>query len=89
MDSETWMNANKAIELGFADDILEDKKKKCAADEVAFSFAAKQSEMRLMNKLEAKFRDKLEVKQCPLKNVLEEMKGTKIEELEKRLNLLK
>ena len=24
MDSETWMNANKAIELGFADDILED-----------------------------------------------------------------
>ena len=89
MDSETWMNANKAIEMGFADDILEDKKKKCAADEVAFSFAAKQSEMRLMNKLEAKFRDKPEVKQCPLKNVLEEMKGTKIEELEKRLNLLK
>ena len=89
MDSETWMNANKAIEMGFADDILEDKKKKCAADEVAFSFAAKQSQMRLMNKLEAKFRDKPEVKQCPLKNVLEEMKGTKIEELEKRLNLLK
>ena len=25
MDAETWMNANKAIELGFADDILEDK----------------------------------------------------------------
>ena len=89
MDSETWMNANKAIEMGFADDILEDKKKKCAADEVAFSFAAKSSEKRLMNKLEAKFRDKPEVKQCPLKNVLEEMKGTKIEELEKRLNLLK
>lgn len=89
MDSETWMNANKAIEMGFADDILEDKKKKCAADEVAFSFAAKSSQMRLMNKLEAKFRDKPEVKQCPLKNVLEEMKGTKIEELEKRLNLLK
>ena len=89
MDSETWMNANKAIEMGFADDILEDKKKKCAADDVAFSFAAKSSQMRLMNKLEAKFRDKPEVKQCPLKNVLEEMKGTKIEELEKRLNLLK
>ena len=35
MDSETWMNANKAIELGFADDILEDKKKKCATDDVA------------------------------------------------------
>ena len=58
MDSETWMNANKAIELGFADDILEDKKKKCATDDVAFSFAAKSSQMRLLNKLEGKFRTK-------------------------------
>ena len=58
MDSETWMNAGKAIELGFADDILEDKKKKCATDDVAFSFAAKSSEMRLLNKLEGKFRTK-------------------------------
>ena len=58
MDSETWMNANRAIELGFADDILEDKKKKCATDDVAFSFAAKSSEMRLLNKLEGKFRTK-------------------------------
>ena len=56
MDSETWMNANRAIELGFADDILEDKKKKCATDDVAFSFAAKSSEMRLWNKLEGKFK---------------------------------
>ena len=58
MDSETWMNANRAIELGFADDILEDKKKKCATDDVAFSFAAKSSEMRLWNKLEGKFKAK-------------------------------
>ena len=26
MDAETWMNANKAIELGFADDVLKDEK---------------------------------------------------------------
>ena len=58
MDSETWMNANRAIELGFADDILEDKKKKCATDDVAFSFAAKSSQMRLWNKLEGKFKAK-------------------------------
>lgn len=58
MDSETWMNANRAIELGFADDILEDKKKKCATDDVAFSFAAKSSQMRLLNKLEGKFKVK-------------------------------
>ena len=89
MDSETWMNANKAIEMGFADDILEDKKKKCAADEVAFSFAAKSSETRLMNKLEAKFKEKLETKKCPLVEAMEEMKGTRIEDLDKRLSLLK
>ena len=89
MDSETWMNANKAIELGFADDILEDKKKKCAADEVAFSFAAKSSETRLMNKLEAKFKEKPETKKCPLVEAMEEMKGTRIEDLDKRLSLLK
>ena len=89
MDSETWMNANKAIELGFADDILEDKKKKCAADEVAFSFAAKSSETRLMNKLEAKFGKKPETNKCPAVKAIEEMKGTRIEELDKRLSLLK
>ena len=88
MDSETWMNANKAIELGFADDILEDKKK-CAADETAFSFAAKSSETRLMNKLEAKFKEKPETKKCPLVEAMEEMKGTRIEDLDKRLSLLK
>ena len=88
MDSETWMNANKAIELGFADDILIDKKK-CAADETAFSFAARSSEMRLMNKLEAKFGKKPETNKCPAVKAIEEMKGTRIEELDKRLNLLK
>ena len=88
MDAETWMNANKAIELGFADDILEDKKK-CAADETAFSFAARSSEMRLMNKLEAKFGKKPETNKCPAVKAIEEMKGTRIEELDKRLNLLK
>ena len=88
MDSETWMNANKAIELGFADDILEDKKK-CAADETAFSFAARSSEMYLMNKLEAKFGKKPETNKCPAVKAMKEMKGTRIEELDKRLSLLK
>lgn len=89
MDAETWMNANKAIELGFADDILVDKKK-CAADETAFSFAARSSEMRLMNKLEEKFRRKPETKECPLVEVVEEKPaGSTIAELERRLELLK
>ena len=88
MDAETWMNANKAIELGFADDILEDKKK-CAADETAFSFAARSSELRLMNKLEAKYGRKPETSKCPLVEAIGEVKGTRIEELDKRLSLLK
>ena len=88
MDAETWMNANKAIELGFADDILTDKKK-CAADETAFSFAARSSEMRLMNRLEAKYGRKTETKECPLVEAVDEVKGTRIEELDKRLSLLK
>ena len=88
MDAETWMNANRAIELGFADDILEDRKK-CAADDAAFSFAARSSEMCLMNKLEARFGKKPETTKCPVAEASENIKGTRIEELEKRLSLLK
>lgn len=88
MDAETWMNANRAIELGFADDILEDRKK-CAADDSAFSFAARSSEMRLMNKLEAKYGKKPEPTKCPVAEASENRRGTRIEELEKRLSLLK
>ena len=88
MDAETWMNANRAIELGFADDILEDRKK-CAADDAAFSFAARSSEMCLMNKLEARFGKKPETVKCPVAEASEKVKGTRIEELEKRLSLLK
>jgi len=49
MNEETWMNANKAIELGFADGILEDDKKK---DEVpAYAFSQKQVATALLNKI--------------------------------------
>lgn len=37
MDAETWLNANKAIEMGFADGILEDAKKRTQAATYAFS----------------------------------------------------
>ena len=37
MDGETWMNANKAIELGFADAILTDEKRTAPAETFAFS----------------------------------------------------
>ena len=53
MDQETWMNANKAIELGFADDVLTDEKKKKCSD-ASFSFSGRKTEMALLNKLTAK-----------------------------------
>ena len=103
MDSETWMNANKAIELGFADDILVDEKK--SADDIpAYAFSGKETETRLMNKLMTHFKPKDEaVKKTPAqaaeipaekpanvtKPVDEEETGTSIEELEKRLSLIK
>ena len=37
MDAETWLSANKAIELGFADGILEDAKRSKPVDTYAFS----------------------------------------------------
>jgi ATP-dependent Clp protease protease subunit len=37
MDAETWLSAHKAIELGFADGILEDGKREKSAETFAFS----------------------------------------------------
>ena len=42
-----------------------------------------------MNRLEAKYGRKTETKECPLVEAVDEVKGTRIEELEKRLSLLK
>ena len=77
MDTETWMNANKAIELGFADDILEDEKKNIS-DIPAYAFSGRAAEISLMNKLTL---------HC--KSEKKEPVGTPINNLEKRLNLLK
>lgn len=78
MDAETWMNANKAIELGFADDVLVDEKK-FSTENMSFSFSGKDTDLKLINKL----KDHYKVE----KPVIET--GTKITDLEKRLNLLK
>ena len=53
MDAETWMNAKKAIELGFADDMLEDSKK---TGNAAFDFEARTAENQLFAKAVAKAR---------------------------------
>ena len=96
MDSETWMNANKAIELGFADDILEDGKKN-VADVPAYAFSGKATENQLMNKMVAYFRqaEKTSVRDDAVKasstdqETQTEETGTPIDELERRLRLIK
>lgn len=51
MDSETWMNAKKALELGFIDGIIEDSKKQVSD---AFLFSTRDFERNLVNKIQKK-----------------------------------
>ena len=74
MDSETWMNANKAIELGFADGLLEDEKR--GLEGVSFAYSERDMTNTLMGKITAKMKTDVS-------------EGTKITELEKRLELIK
>ena len=53
MESETWMNANKAIELGFADGVLTDEKKTAAPVE-AYAFSGREVSKNLLNKIAEK-----------------------------------
>jgi len=78
MDSETWMNANKAIELGFADGLLQDPKKEKIED--SYSFSGKSVQSKLLNKITNKYKKSLQE---------ESVKGTPINDLEKRLDLIK
>ena len=84
MDSETWMNANKAIELGFADDLLTDEKREVPVEAVAFS--AKAAQTALMNKICRPVRD---AKKQTMAQAAAISAGTKVADLEKRLELLR
>ena len=76
MDAETWMNANKAIELGFADGVLEDSKRHQATPTYAFSRRA------VTNSL----LDKVKTKEQPQPEP--EPQGVLAESLQKLLNLI-
>ena len=84
MDSETWMNANKAIELGFADDVLKDEK--LTVDIPAYAFSGKAAETALMNKLVAKA---TVTHDAPAEPEPEPEHGRSVDDLMERLNLLK
>lgn len=77
MDDETWMNAKKAIELGFADAILTDEKR--ATEPKAYAFSGKTVERTLINKISAK----APPKPTPT------LKGRSVDELKAQLNAIK
>ena len=55
MDAETWMNANKALELGFCDEIMfKDAAPSGAAPENSFSFSRRAITNSLLDKVKAK-----------------------------------
>ena len=80
MDSETWMDANKAVELGFADDIL---KRSENTDVEVPQVSMMYSKAQLLNSL----MDKLDTK-CKIENK-ETNKGIKADELMDRLFLMR
>lgn len=98
MDSETWMNANRAIELGFADDLLKDEKR-VEAEMPAYSFSGKETETHLMNLMISRYkpaenRSQVTPAQAAAIPAAKETEtpqqcGTPIAELEKRLGLIK
>ena len=51
MDAETWMNAYRAKELGFCDEVLFDGEE--PQEKVTFSYSGKAAEMQLMNLVRA------------------------------------
>ncbi|ETA80463.1 peptidase S14 [Youngiibacter fragilis 232.1] len=73
MDTESWFNAKKAVELGFADEVMFEKGK----EESHSIEGAVFSKMTVLNSLKEKFPEK------------EKEKKTAIGELDKRLSLLK
>jgi len=82
MDAETWLNANKAIELGFADGLLEDEKKRVRTDDITYAFSRHAVTNSLLNKLYSK--------KSPEKTGIpvDAAKATPAEWLQKRLSLI-
>ncbi len=77
MDNETWMNARRAVELGFADEVIQ--RDGDTSDEMsAFEFSNKAVEKTLINKIGEKAKPKEPVK-----------RGRSVDELMERLSLLK
>lgn len=91
MDEETWMNANKAVELGFADGILTDEKRSESTEDVDTSFLFSASAVRtiLTNKLMTRAKKVAAAAHIEQKPAKSEPRGRSVDELMERLNLIK
>lgn len=104
MDAETWMDANKAVELGFADGVLYGDSIENATDEGvpdAVMFSRKAVNNALVNKLEAKYgkgkkplQEQAEIKPAEVNKVTDQTEsdsgtGRSADELRERLNFIK
>ena len=86
MDSETWMNAKRAIELGFADAMMNEEK--ITAEMPAFEFSDRAVEMALVNKITAKNRQDVPVDKQEVQPEPAPKHGRSVDELMERLSLL-
>lgn len=83
MDAETWMDANKAIELGFADEII---KRNSAVDLEVPQISMLYSKTAVVNSLMDKIAEKCRIQQ---KNETENSNKVKADSLMSRLHLIK
>ena len=74
MDAETWMNANKALELGFVDGII--GKTEDSMDLSAVLFSCKAVNNALLNKLEAKY-NKPKAVEHPVDDIIKNLETIK------------
>lgn len=88
MDAETWMNAKKAIELGFADDLLFKSEEGTAAVEDSFTFSRRAVTNSLLAKVNRKSSPKPSAG-AALKSEPAKPAGIPVADLEKRLSLIK
>ena len=97
MDAETWMDANKAVELGFADDILtrakqeeeseEEEEEKKPFPPKSMLYSRNTVEAVLVNKMEKHY--KLPDKPIEEQAKIPEKEGRSVSEIMERLNFIK
>lgn len=93
MEDETWMNVNKAVELGFADGVLyaedTEEAKDLEAPDVSMLYSRAEVTNSLMDKIAAKCRIKAPEEAAPVAEEAKEVSGRSCDELRERLNNMK